>query len=112
MTETGEHDWDRQYEETNWVWNDLRSKGVDFAQAYKLDLQFVPRAAAADRNAFAEALRGCGYECSFYDDESTVEATTAPIVLTPESIWEHERRTTEIALQHGYLPDGWGFLEG
>ncbi|GAB4372119.1 MAG: hypothetical protein Kow00114_33410 [Kiloniellaceae bacterium] len=106
-----DHDWDRQREETAWVWNDLRSKGVDFERAYKLDLQFLPSNPTADRRVFAESLRALEYEVKFYRDDPTVEATSPAMVLTIESIWQHEQRTTEIALRCGFRPDGWGFTE-
>jgi hypothetical protein len=108
---TKEHDWDRQHHETVWVWEDLRSKGVNFERTYRLDLHFIPTAPSADREGFAEVLRAADYEVRLYDDDATVQATTAAMKLTPESIWAHERPATESALSHGFAPDGWGFLE-
>jgi hypothetical protein len=105
------YDWDHQHQETVWVWNDLQSKGIDFQRAYRLDIQFMPTASTADDEAFAATLRAAGYHAKFYRDDRTVQATTPAIVLTLESVWEHERRTTEIALRCGFRPDGWGFLE-
>lgn len=106
-----DHDWDSQYQETAWVWNDLQSKGIDFRRAYKLDIQFVPDASTADIGSFREALRAAGYDIGVYDVRSTVEARTSAIVLTLASVWEHEKRSTEIALRYGFSPDGWGFFE-
>ena len=106
-----DHNWDRQRRETEWVWSDLKSKGVDFTNAYALDLQFIPRVQSADRKGIAEALSTAGFKVRFYPDEPTVEATTPKMLLTPESIWQEERRATAIALEHGYEPDGWGFFE-
>ncbi|NIA69859.1 ribonuclease E inhibitor RraB [Pelagibius litoralis] len=106
-----DHDWDRQFQETERAYNDLRRKAVDFEPSYKLDLQFFPGTASPDRDGFAAALRKAGYEVSFYRDDSTVEATTAPLLLTVDSIWAHERKATKIALRHGFKPDGWGFME-
>ena len=105
------HDWDRQHRETVWVWSDLRSKGVDFGRPYKLDLYFVPHSPSADPAGFAEALRSAGYEARCHEGDPTLQATTSAIKLTPESIWVHERQTTEIAFDYGFRPDGWGFLE-
>ena len=105
------HDWEKQRQESAWVFNDLQSKGVDFSRAYRLDLQFMPGETNADRETFVDALRNAGYATKIYKDDLTVEATTEPIMLTLDSIWSHERKTTEIALQHGYQPDGWGFFE-
>jgi hypothetical protein len=33
------------------------------------------------------------------------------VPFTLEAIWEHEERTTRIALARGFEPDGWGFWE-
>ncbi|MGF1593781.1 MAG: ribonuclease E inhibitor RraB [Kiloniellaceae bacterium] len=106
-----DHDLDRQYRQTTWVWNDLRSKGVNFERTYKLDLHFIPTAPSADREGFAEALRAAGYEVRLYQGGPTIQATTPAMELTPESIWLHEHPTTVSALSYGFAPDGWGFLE-
>lgn len=108
---TKDHDWDGQYKETAWVWNDLQSKQIDFQRPYTLEIQFLPAGPAADIGGFSEALKTAGYAVRHYRNNPTVEAAIASIVLTLETIWEHERKTTEIALCHGFRPDGWGFLE-
>ncbi len=112
MPETeGHHDWEKQRRETDWVWNDLKTKGVDFSRPYSLELQFVPGLRGCNPDDFVEALQEVGLEVRAYSDQRTIEAKAPAMVLTPESIWNLERETTEIALQHGYEPDGWGFLE-
>lgn len=109
---TDDHDWDHQYRETAWVWNDLQSKDIDFQQASRLDIQFVPASSTADIGGFTEALRAAGYDVKGYRNNPTIEATTSAMLLTLESIWQHERKATEIALRYGFRPDGWGFFEG
>jgi len=108
---TARHDWDDQYQSTASTWNDLQSKDIDFQRPYKLDIQFLPGTSTADGEGLAEALRAAGYDVKSYRDDPTIEATTSAMVLTLESIWLHEQQTTEIALRHGFSPDGWGFFE-
>ncbi len=109
---TDAHDWDGQYKETAWVWNDLQSKQIDFQHPHTLEIQFLPAGPSPDVPGFSEALEAAGYTVRHYRNNPTVEAAVASIRLTLETLWEHERRTTEIALRHGFSPDGWGFLEG
>lgn len=108
---TDGHDWDHQYQETVWVWNDLQTKSINFLKAYRLDIQFMPASSAADAVGLTEALRAAGYDVKAYRNNPTVEATTSAMLLTLESIWQHERKATEIALRYGFKPDGWGFFE-
>ena len=105
------HDWDRQFRETQWVWHDLKEKGVDFEKRYCLDLQFIRQTDAADKNRFIVALEEANFKVHFYDDDPTVEASVLEILLTPDTIWLHEKRATEIAFRFGFAPDGWGFMD-
>jgi hypothetical protein len=105
------HDWDRQFRETEDVWSTLKKQGVDFEKPYCLDLQFIPRTKAADKTKFAAALEEANFKVSFYDDDPTVEASVLGILLTPDTIWLHEKHATEIAFRFGFAPDGWGFLD-
>ncbi len=43
-------------------------------------------------------------------DKSTLEVNIGPIDLSFDLIWEHELVTTKIAIECGFLPDGWGFF--
>lgn len=105
------HDWDRQFRETEQVWHALKSDGVDFAKCYCLDLQFVAQIEAADKAGFAASLAAADFTVCSYHEDQTVEASVPGMLLTPYSIWQHERRATEIGFQFGFAPDGWGFMD-
>lgn len=103
------HDFDQQLRDTEQAWHDIRSRHEALPTAITLDLQFVP----GDSPQWEEcknALETAGYQVCFYDDGSTLEASIRQVPNMVEEIWRHERTTTEIALQFGFKPDGWGFL--
>ncbi len=104
-----DHDFEVQREETYWVWNDL-SKNRDLPQSAVLELQFVPIEGRAVWDAFEKRLDATGYRFARYEDGSTLEASIGPIDLSFEAIWKHEALTTQIAVECGFSPDGWGFV--
>lgn len=103
-----DHDFDAQRKSTFWAWNDLSNKN-DLPESAHLDMQFIPDSETADWAAFEDRLASAGYRTRRYEDGSTLEATIGPITLGPEPIWKHELATTRIALECGFVPDGWGF---
>ncbi len=105
------HDFQEQRETTRWVWNDL-SKKYDLSKSRVLELQFVPEKSSADWDEFERRLKASGYRVDRYEDGSTMEASVGPIMLSFEAIWKHELSTSEIAIECGFRPDGWGFLNG
>ena len=72
-----------------------------------VDFQFFVEELDADWAAFEKALRAKGFHTRRLGDRETVIATSAPIPVTPEAVWERERVATEIALAHDFYPDGW-----
>ena len=104
------HDFDAQREETFWVWNDLIEKHGPMPPAV-LEMQFVPADETADAEKFDGLLQAVGYQVSHYEDDDTVEAAIGPLELSGDVIWTHELATSKIALNCGYRPDGWGFLQ-
>ena len=78
-----------------------------------LDVQTIP-ADGADKAGLVIALKAAGYAIRIYPGEDgveTVEAHKPGVTFDAETIWSEERAVTEIALAHGYAPDGWGFME-
>lgn len=72
-----------------------------------VDFLFFVEEVDADWDAFERALRARGFHTRRLGDRETVVATSAPIPVTPEAVWERERTSTEIALAHDFYPDGW-----
>lgn len=107
-----DHDFERQKQETFWVWDDIRNRKPDLPSEIDLDIQFLPGSAASDESLFSAALEEVGFEVVFYQDDPTVEARIRCIEASAEAIWAHEKRASQIAISHGFKPDGWGFLSG
>jgi hypothetical protein len=104
-----DHDFEKQRNETLWVWNDLSTK-KNLPKSATVDFQFVPSSPAADWDLFELQLRAAGYRCERYSDERTLEASIGPIDLSADAIWQREFAATQIAINCGFRPDGWGFL--
>jgi hypothetical protein len=107
-------DFDQQHADTEWMIRDLKGKKIAKPdQILDLDIQFIPVAADADAERFMKALRGAGFEAGSWreDGEELVEATAKKAQFSLRSIWGHEKRATEIAVKHGFAPDGWGFSD-
>ena len=104
------HDFQKQYQETLRVWVDLNQR-LDLPDKINLDLQLIPNSPAADKSRLKVELEKAGYLVRFYEHDETVEAYINNIETDIDTIWLHEKRTSEIALSNGYEPDGWGFLD-
>lgn len=102
-----DHDFEAQRRDTLRAWKELSTK-QDFPKRAVLDLQFVPRESGADWHAFQHQLAAEGYHVKRYDNGGTLEASVGPIDLDFNSIWQHEFKTTKLAIEWGFLPDGWG----
>jgi hypothetical protein len=107
-----DHDFERQKQETFWVWDDIRSRKPDLPSEIDLDIQFLPGSSASNKDLFKAALEEVGFEVVFYQDDPTVEAKMRCVEASAEAIWAHEERASQIAISHGFKPDGWGFLSG
>ncbi|MFT4792176.1 MAG: hypothetical protein ACJAVR_001278 [Paracoccaceae bacterium] len=107
-------DYDQQREDTDWMFRDLKGKKLaQPGQAIDLDIQFIPVTSGASADRFVDALRRSGFEAASWreDGEDLVEATAKKAEFSISSIWGHEKRATEIAVKHGFAPDGWGFSD-
>ncbi|MEM6973584.1 MAG: hypothetical protein AAF577_12345 [Pseudomonadota bacterium] len=109
-------DWDyeAQRADTAAVCLDLiAGTGLSGGELITLDLHFVVGGGAADRDGFIAAMQAAGYGGNAWTDPEsgveTIEASVPDTAFTVEAIWQHEERLTQIALSHGYRPDGWGF---
>jgi hypothetical protein len=109
---TEDWDFDHQRAETAHTVETLAEEaGLKPDDRIVLDLQFVPAAEDADRAALEKALRSFGYTLGEADDDDAIAVSVTDVPFTLEAIWEHEERTTRIALARGFEPDGWGFWE-
>lgn len=81
-----------------------------------VDYQFVPGRDDADWDGFAESASSAGYQCAAYEsdehDDSVGPTLECSVFLTlgAEAVWKHEHALTQLAAEHGFVPDGWGLM--
>lgn len=105
------HDFTAQRAETYAIWAEI-GDGSDLPDEADIDYAFVPQD-AADWDAAESALSEAGFDCArVEDDEGTLylAASLADQPVTAMAIWLGEETATRAVLEHGFLPDGWGFL--
>ncbi len=83
----------------------LVSKGVRVPPTAVVVFQFVAEDTDTDWKGVEKALRAKGYKT--HNDGTVLEARVGPIAVNPETIWDWERRATEIVLAFNFWPDGW-----
>lgn len=66
---------------------------------------FVAEDTDTDWKGVEKALRVKGYKTR--NDGTVLEARTGPIAINAESVWDWERRATEVVLPFNFWPDGW-----
>ena len=105
-------DWAHQKGETAATIAMLRDEAaIKDGAIITLDLEFVAAFDNADRDAFEKALKTFGYHITSDPDDDGVEVAVPNLPFTLADIWQHEERTTKLALARGFEPDGWGFYE-
>ena len=105
-----EHDYKAQRAETFETFATMDAQAALPARAV-VTFQFFPEDIDADWDGVEAALRDRGFETARFLDEETLDASTGPIPVTPEAIWEKERIATEGALGFSFEPDGWVLME-
>ena len=104
------HDFEKQRQETVWVWSDISNRNLNLPAKINLDIQFLGISADSDKESFIASLKAAGFSVSFYEEDGTVEASVSMIDASVEAVWLNEERATKLALIHGFKPDGWGFF--
>lgn len=105
------HDFAAQEAETRASYQEMRDDLPEFAD---LDYFFRP-AEKADWQPLAKALADEGYDCEWVEDDEEAEgpylvATLYEQFISADGIWLGEERASQIALEHGFTPDGWGLM--
>lgn len=107
-------DWDAQRADTEETVKHLAEEnGIPDGLPISLDIQTVA-GETPDKGAYVLALRAAGHPVEIYtsdDGIETIEVTIPDTRFDASLIWDHEKAVTEIALAHGYVPDGWGFWD-
>jgi hypothetical protein len=84
-----------------------QSAGVKLPKTAVVDFHFFIEELDASWSRFETALRAEGFRTRRGGDGDSLIASIGPIPVTPEAIWEQERKATTIALKHDFYPDGW-----
>lgn len=73
--------------------------------------QFYPEDIDANWDGLQQALEARGFRTRRDDDDELLDALIGPLRISAETIWQHEKIATEIALKFDFTPDGWGLME-
>jgi len=73
--------------------------------------QFYPEDIDANWDGLQQALQARGFRTRRDDDDELLDALIGPLRISAETIWQHEKIATEIALKFDFTPDGWGLME-
>ena len=103
------HDFESQKAETHQVFGQLKRKHT-LPDKAAVEYQFIPMEDEANWPAFENAAKALGHATKRFEDEDYIEVTTSPVTLDADTIWAHEKALTDIALETGFSPDGWGFV--
>jgi hypothetical protein len=103
------HDFEAQRKETFETFEELR-KEPDLPKRAVVHFLFFAEVTDPDWAGAEKALAAAGFRTERDEDEVMIDAAFGPIDVTPESIWERERMSTEIALRFDFYPDGWDML--
>lgn len=102
------HDYKAQKAET---FDSFAAFAGDAPATATIAYQFYPEDIEPDWDGVSAALRAMGFATRRDDDDDLLDALIGPVKISPETIWHHEKRATEIALKFEFTPDGWGLLE-
>lgn len=103
------HDYEAQRRETFETFEELR-KEPDLPKQAVIHFLFFAEEMEPDWQTAEKSLRAAGFTVERDEDEGMIDAAIGPIPVTPEAIWEQEKRATEIALLSDFFPDGWDML--
>lgn len=104
------HDFAAQRAETYAVFADIQAE-ADLPDTVDIDYAFVP-SHGADWDAAQTALCEAGFACARIDDAEASPYLAACLPdqpVTAMAVWLGEEAATQLALAHGFHPDGWGF---
>lgn len=108
---TNSHDYAAQRADTYAAFGDLTGD-QDLPDSADLDFFLIPADKTADWRALADALTLAEYVCEWVDASEDggpyLVATLPDQPVSAQSIWIAEELATQMALSHGFTPDGWG----
>lgn len=104
------HDFAAQQRETFDSFTEMKKAGAQLPASSVVEFYFLAEDEGAKWGPCEKALRAAGYDTARDEDEETMIVTTKTAMrISPETLWDEERKVTEIALKFEFLPDGWEF---
>lgn len=102
------HDYKAQQAET---FDSFEAFAEDAPAMAVIAYQFYPEDVEPDWDGVQKALQAKGFRTTRDDEDELLDAMIGPVKISAETIWQHEKTATEIALKFDFTPDGWGLLE-
>lgn len=104
------HDFEAQRRETFDSFDEMRKGGMTLPQQSIVEFYLLAESDEANWKACEKALQAKGFATERDSEGDTlIVATKAPLQITPEVIWQEERKVSEIGVAYDFLPDGWEF---
>ena len=104
------HDFDAQRRETFDSFDEMKKGGATLPQMSVVEFYLLAESDEANWAACEKALQAKGFATERDREGDTLIVTTkAALRITPEVIWEEERKVSEIGVAYDFLPDGWEF---
>ena len=104
------HDFDGQRRETFDSFDELNKSGEKLPDVSVLEVYLLSDGQDANWAAAEKALRAGGFATERDEDGDTlIVATRTAIQISAATIWEIEKKVSEIGLKFDFVPDGWEF---
>lgn len=104
------HDFDAQRRETFDSFDEMKKGGATLPQMSVVEFYLLAESAEANWAVCEKALQAKGFATERdREGETLIVTTKTALRITPEVIWEEERKVSEIGVAYDFLPDGWEF---
>ena len=104
------HDFEAQKRETFDSFAEMKKGGATLPQMSVVEFYLLAESDEANWKVCEKALQAKGFATERDQEGDTLIVTTkAALRITPEAIWEEERKVSEIGVAYDFLPDGWEF---
>ncbi|MFN3845427.1 MAG: ribonuclease E inhibitor RraB [Paracoccaceae bacterium] len=104
------HDFEAQRRETFDSFDEMKKGESTLPQTSIVEFYLLAESEEANWKACETALQSKGFSTERDREGDTLIVTTkAPLRISPEVIWEEERKISEIGVAYDFLPDGWEF---
>lgn len=104
------HDFEAQRRETFDSFDEMKKAGATLPQTSVVEFYLLAESEEANWKACEKALHAKGYATERDMEEDTLIVTTKTALrISPEVLWEEERKVSEIGVAYDFLPDGWEF---